>query len=101
MKSGKLIYDLDQSFSEYVNKKNGFELFGELENTLHKKINLDKQNLENPYEAEFANSLVVEHEEKDTAKISNFFFFKGGAQAWKCERLCLLIKTELLFTLKA
>ena len=71
VKSGKLIYNLDRSFSEYVNEKNSFELFGELENTLNKGIAVDEEDLEDPYEKEFFNSTLLEDQEED---MSNLFF---------------------------
>ena len=70
VKSGKVIYNLDQSFSEYVNKSKSLELFGELENSLDENSTIKKEDLKDAYKKEFSNILLLEAEKEDTG---NFF----------------------------
>jgi hypothetical protein len=62
MKSGKIIFNLDQSFSEYKNNKNNFQY-------LSSKPMLTRENEEeDPFEKEFLNSLLANIRERNQEK---------------------------------
>ena len=80
VKSGKLIYNLDQSFSEYVNKSKSLELFGELENSLDENSTVEKEDLKNASKKEFSNILFLDAEKEDA---SNFFLDYFFPSCWQ------------------